>query len=81
VNRLNKTKEEREVDHEQERVDREKKESAERKAAALKQRKEAEELAKKYAEEKASRDYSVLDVDPTDEEARRTAREMMDDFM
>jgi len=81
VNRLNKTKDEREVDHEQERVDREKKESAERKAAALKQRKEAEELAKKYAEEKASRDYSVLDVDPNDEEARRTAREMMDDFM
>ncbi len=37
MNRLNKTKEEREVDHEQERVDREKKESAERKAAALKQ--------------------------------------------
>ncbi|KLO05366.1 cytoplasmic protein [Schizopora paradoxa] len=81
VNRLNKTKEEREVDHEQERVDREKKESAIRKAAALKQRKEEEELAKKYSDEKAARDYSLLDVDPNDEEARRNAQEMMDDFM
>ncbi len=42
---------------------------------------EARELGKKYAEEKGVRDCSELDVVPNDEEARRSAREMMDDFM
>ncbi|PAV16863.1 cytoplasmic [Pyrrhoderma noxium] len=62
VNRLNKTKVEREVDHEQERIDRMKKEKAESRARLTQQRKEEEELAKKRAEDKAARDYALLDV-------------------
>ncbi|THH08982.1 hypothetical protein EW145_g2338 [Phellinidium pouzarii] len=69
VNRLNKTKVEREVDHEQERADRLSKEQRENRAIAIAKKKEAEELAKQRAEEKAARDYSLLDqVENEDED-------------
>ncbi|KAL5501889.1 hypothetical protein ACEPAH_9150 [Sanghuangporus vaninii] len=84
VNRLNKTKVERVVDHEQEQIERQKKEKAESRALAAIKRKEAEELAKQRAAEKAARDYALLDVvDPEDEEATKpkSVQEMLDDFM
>ncbi|KAL5482337.1 CCDC25 [Sanghuangporus weigelae] len=84
VNRLNKTKVERIVDHEQEQIERQKKEKAESRALAAIKRKEAEELAKQRAAEKAARDYALLDVvDPEDEEATKpkSVQEMLDDFM
>ncbi|CAE6449999.1 unnamed protein product, partial [Rhizoctonia solani] len=60
VNRLNKTKIVREVDHEQERIDRIKAESAKRKAAALEKKKADAELAKQREAEKAARSYDNL---------------------
>ncbi|KAH8109753.1 cytoplasmic protein [Phellopilus nigrolimitatus] len=89
VNRLNKTKVERAVDHEQERVDRLKRESTASRAVANAKRKEAEELARQRAAEKAARDYALLDqVDDEDEggeggpqRKQQSVQEMMDDFM
>ncbi|EJC98373.1 cytoplasmic protein [Fomitiporia mediterranea MF3/22] len=85
VNRLNKTKVEREVDHEAERVERLRKEKEASRVFAATKRKEAEELAKQRAAEKAARDYALLDVvDPEDGEATnepKSVQEMMDDFM
>ncbi|CAE6470252.1 unnamed protein product, partial [Rhizoctonia solani] len=60
VNRLNKTKIVREVDHEQERIDRIKVESAKRKAAALEKKKADAELAKQREADKAARSYDNL---------------------
>lgn len=105
VNRLNKTKVEREVNHEQERVDRLKKESAIKRAAAAEQvdiiarimrnwphwphlpsqRKAELELAKKREEEKKARSYDTLfndaEEDEDEETARKTGKELEDDFM
>ncbi|KAF8877145.1 hypothetical protein CPB84DRAFT_1817617 [Gymnopilus junonius] len=58
VNRLNKTKVERDVDHEQERVDRVKAENAVKRAAAAE--KQDAELAKAREAEKAARSYDIL---------------------
>ncbi|KAK7450107.1 hypothetical protein VKT23_012989 [Stygiomarasmius scandens] len=83
VNRLNKTKVEKEVDHEQERVDRIKKESTARRAAAAEKKKADLELARQREAEKAARSYDSLfsgEVDE-DEEPRKTGRELEDDFM
>jgi len=63
VNRLNKTKVEKVVDHEQEKQDRLKAESAQRRAEAAKQKKAAEELAKQREAEKAARSYDLLSPD------------------
>ncbi|KAI0088637.1 cytoplasmic protein [Irpex rosettiformis] len=84
VNRLNKTKVERQVDHEQERVDRIKKETAVKRAAALEKKKADAELAKQREAEKAARSYDSLfsgEVDEDDEAPKKSVREMEDDFM
>ncbi|KAK7050529.1 cytoplasmic protein [Favolaschia claudopus] len=60
VNRLNKTKVERVVDHEQDRIDREKRESAVRRAAAAEKKKADMELARTREAEKAARSYDTL---------------------
>ncbi|KZT64176.1 cytoplasmic protein [Daedalea quercina L-15889] len=88
VNRLNKTKAERQVDHEQERVDRIKKETAARRAAALQKKKADEELARQRAAEKQARSYDTLfdqqaeeDDDDAVDAPKRSVREMEEDFM
>ncbi|KZS93817.1 cytoplasmic protein [Sistotremastrum niveocremeum HHB9708] len=84
VNRLNKTKLEKEVDHEQEKTDRLKAEGAKRRAAAAKQRQAELELAKSREAEKAARSYDSLfanefEVDP--ETSKKSAKELEEDFM
>ncbi|PPQ65902.1 hypothetical protein CVT26_000922 [Gymnopilus dilepis] len=82
VNRLNKTKVEREVDHEQERLDRIKKENAIKRAAAAEKKKQDAELAKAREAEKAARSYDLLFEQEQDETApRKTGRELEEDFM
>ncbi|KAF5360575.1 hypothetical protein D9756_004932 [Leucocoprinus leucothites] len=83
VNRLNKTKVEREVDHEQERVDRLKKENMIKRAAAAEKRKAELELAKQREAEKQARSYDTLfeNVDEEDTSPRKTGRELEEDFM
>ncbi|OCH87328.1 cytoplasmic protein [Obba rivulosa] len=86
VNRLNKTKVVKEVDHEQERIDRIKKESAVRRAAAAAKKKADAELAKQREAEKAARSYDALfspDAEDDEEDFRpkKSVREMEEDFM
>jgi hypothetical protein len=87
VNRLNKTKSEREVDHEQERIDRIKKESAIRRAAAAEKKKADLELARAREADKAARSYDSLfneehgEDDEYGNEPRKTGRELEEDFM
>ncbi|KAF7767979.1 hypothetical protein Agabi119p4_7222 [Agaricus bisporus var. burnettii] len=85
VNRLNKTKIEKEVNHEQERVDRLKKENAIKRAAAAEQNKAKLELAKQREAEKQARSYDTLFADSENGEGedapRKTGRELEEDFM
>ncbi|EJF55867.1 cytoplasmic protein [Dichomitus squalens LYAD-421 SS1] len=81
VNRLNKTKVERQVDHEQERVDRIKKENAAKRAAAAQKKKADADLARAREAEKAARSYDNLDIDEDEIEPQKSVQEMMDDFM
>ncbi|KDR82544.1 hypothetical protein GALMADRAFT_237912 [Galerina marginata CBS 339.88] len=82
VNRLNKTKDERQVDHEQERVDRIKKENAVKRAAAAEKKKLDAELAKAREAEKAARSYdSLFNVEEDVDVPRKTGRELEEDFM
>ncbi|KAG7088883.1 hypothetical protein E1B28_012831 [Marasmius oreades] len=85
VNRLNKTKIEKEVDHEQERVDRIKKETALRRAAAAERQKAEMELARQREAEKAARSYDSLfsgeGVEDDGTTPRKTGRELEEDFM
>ncbi|CCM03737.1 uncharacterized protein FIBRA_05883 [Fibroporia radiculosa] len=87
VNRLNKTKVERQVDHEQERIDRIKQENAVRRAAAAQKKKADAELARTREAEKAARSYDTLfsqqedDDDNEAGQAYNSVREMEDDFM
>ncbi|OBZ71133.1 Coiled-coil domain-containing protein 25 [Grifola frondosa] len=84
VNRLNKTKDERQVDHEQERIDRIKQESAVRKAAAAQKKKADIELARAREAEKAARSYDTLfsgDVEDQDNTRGKSVRELEEDFM
>ncbi|KAF8529320.1 hypothetical protein BU17DRAFT_10528, partial [Hysterangium stoloniferum] len=60
INRLNKTKVEKEVDHEQEKVERLKVEAAVRRAAAAERKKTDLELARAREAEKAARSYDSL---------------------
>ncbi|KAI0927710.1 hypothetical protein AcW1_007123 [Taiwanofungus camphoratus] len=83
VNRLNKTKVERQVDHEQERVDRIKRENAVRRAAAAQKKKADAEVARAREAEKAARSYDTLfnqDADDMDA-AHKSVKEMEEDFM
>uniref|UniRef100_A0A8H8CGZ8 NFACT RNA-binding domain-containing protein n=1 Tax=Psilocybe cubensis TaxID=181762 RepID=A0A8H8CGZ8_PSICU len=84
VNRLNKTKTERQVDHEQERIDRIKKENAIKRAAAAEKKKQDAELAKAREAEKQARSYdSLFNVEEDEYETgpRKTGRELEEDFM
>ncbi|KAI0036282.1 DUF814-domain-containing protein [Vararia minispora EC-137] len=91
VNRLNKTKTVRDVDHEAERVERLKCEAAERRAAAVQKKKADIELAKQREAEKQARSYDTLfsaqAVDAEDGEdgdgpgGGQSVREMEEDFM
>ncbi|KNZ73313.1 Coiled-coil domain-containing protein 25, partial [Termitomyces sp. J132] len=84
VNRLNKTKVERVVDHEQERIERLKVEHALRRQVAA-ERKADLELARQREAEKAARSYdSLFNVEEDEDEAsqpRKTVKELEDDFM
>ncbi|CAE6406442.1 unnamed protein product [Rhizoctonia solani] len=88
VNRLNKTKIVREVDHEQERVDRIKAESAKRKAEALEKKKADAELARQREADKAARSYDNMftnvgyEEDENDEpKEKKTGTQLEEDFM
>jgi len=84
VNRLNKTKIEKQVDHEQERIDRIKAENTVKRAAAVAKKKADAELARAREEEKAARSYDSLfsgEVDEDDNAPRKTGRELEEDFM
>ncbi|KAI0076710.1 cytoplasmic protein [Panus rudis PR-1116 ss-1] len=84
VNRLNKTKVERQVDHEAERIERIKKENAVRRAAAAAKKKADAELAKQREAEKVARSYdSLFSGETLEEEAERkkSVRELEEDFM
>ncbi|KAI0671177.1 cytoplasmic protein [Trametes maxima] len=82
VNRLNKTKVEREVDHEQERVERIKQENAVKRAAAAAKKKADAELVKAREAEKAARSYDNMFTEEDEDEApQQSVQEMMDDFM
>ncbi|KAG6814791.1 hypothetical protein H0H93_012234, partial [Arthromyces matolae] len=86
VNRLNKTKVEKAVDHEQEKVDRLKAEHAQRRAAAAEKKKADLELARQREAEKAARSYDSLfnveDEDAShDSKQYNNIRELEEDFM
>ncbi|KAF8272608.1 cytoplasmic protein [Lactarius quietus] len=86
VNRLNKTKVERVVDHEAERIERVKSENAAKRAAAAAKKKADLELAEARKAEKAARSYdSFLNAEDEDEEEAKptynSVREMEEDFM
>ncbi|ETW82214.1 hypothetical protein HETIRDRAFT_318402, partial [Heterobasidion irregulare TC 32-1] len=93
VNRLNKTKVVREVDHEAERIERVKKENAIKRAAAAEKvrlsfpsltKKADAELAKAREAEKAARSYDTLftvNDDEDDERPKKSVREWEEDFM
>ncbi|KAG8980279.1 Coiled-coil domain-containing protein 25 [Tulasnella sp. JGI-2019a] len=82
VNRLNKTKVERDPDFEQERIDRLKAETAKKRIAAEQQRKVEAALAKARKEEKEARSYNTLFDGVEDEPSnQKSVQEMEDDFM
>ncbi|KAG1884109.1 cytoplasmic protein [Suillus subluteus] len=82
VNRLNKTKVERDVDHEQERVDRIKKENAEKRTIAAQNKKAEAELAKTREAEKAARSYDLLfEVEEDPDAPKLTGKAIEEDFM
>ncbi|KDQ16160.1 hypothetical protein BOTBODRAFT_31228 [Botryobasidium botryosum FD-172 SS1] len=82
VNRLNKTKVERVVDHEQEKTDRIKAEAAARRAAAAEKKKADLELARAREAEKKAKSYDTMFEDAGYEErGGKSVAEMEDDFM
>ncbi|KAI4522266.1 DUF814-domain-containing protein [Schizophyllum commune Loenen D] len=84
VNRLNKTKVEREVDHEAEKLERLKKESAARRAAAAAKKKTDLELAREREAQKKAWSYdSLFSGEPgsDDEQERLTGKALEEDFM
>ncbi|KAG1849865.1 cytoplasmic protein [Suillus tomentosus] len=82
VNRLNKTKVERDVDHEQERIERIKKENAEKRVIAAQNKKAEAELAKAREAEKASRSYDLLfEVEEDPDAPKLTGKAIEEDFM
>ncbi|KAF9232314.1 cytoplasmic protein [Melanogaster broomeanus] len=82
VNRLNKTKVEKQVDHEQEKIDRIKKENVGKRAIAAQKKKEEAELAKQREEEKAARSYDTLfNVEEDEDAPKLTGKAIEEDFM
>ncbi|RSH80343.1 uncharacterized protein EHS24_008919 [Apiotrichum porosum] len=79
VNRLNKTKVEKEVDHESERQERLRAEGRKKKASAIEQQRVADEQKKKWAEEKSARTYEGMFTEEAIEGAREEWSD--DDFM
>ncbi|KIK76720.1 hypothetical protein PAXRUDRAFT_835250 [Paxillus rubicundulus Ve08.2h10] len=82
VNRLNKTKVEKQVDHEQEKIDRIKEENAQKRAVAAQRKKEEAELAKQREEEKTARSYdSLFNVEEDPDAPQLTGKAIEEDFM
>ncbi|TRM62092.1 cytoplasmic protein [Schizophyllum amplum] len=84
VNRLNKTKSERQVDHEQEKVERLRKEGVARRAAAAAKKKTDTELAREREAQKKAWSYDSLfsgEPDSDDEAPRLTGKALEEDFM
>ncbi|KAL1744071.1 hypothetical protein HDZ31DRAFT_39481 [Schizophyllum fasciatum] len=84
VNRLNKTKTERQVDHELEKVERLKQESATRRAAAAAKKKADLELAREREAQKKAWSYdSLFSGEPVsdDEQEKLTGKALEEDFM
>ncbi|KAF8430972.1 cytoplasmic protein [Boletus edulis BED1] len=82
VNRLNKTKVEKVVDHEQEKIDRVKKENAVKRAIAAQRKKEEAELAKQREAEKAAWSYDLLfNVEEDPDAPKLTGKAIEEDFM
>jgi len=85
VNRLNKTKTEKQVDHEQERIERIKTENAVKRAAAAAKKKADAELARTREAEKAARSYDSLFTSQAEDEEyvapKKSVRELEEDFM
>ncbi|KAF8531988.1 cytoplasmic protein [Gautieria morchelliformis] len=82
INRLNKTKVEKEVDHEQEKTDRLKAEAAVRRAVAAEKKKADLELARAREAEKAAKSYdSLFSGQPEHNSEGKTIKELEEDFM
>ncbi|KAG6379464.1 cytoplasmic protein [Boletus reticuloceps] len=82
VNRLNKTKVEKVVDHEQEKIDRVKKENAEKRAIAVQRKKDEAELAKQREAQKAAWSYDLLfNVEEDPDAPKLTGKAIEEDFM
>ncbi|KAG8214939.1 cytoplasmic protein, partial [Butyriboletus roseoflavus] len=82
VNRLNKTKIEKVIDHEQEKIDRVKKENARKHVAAAQRKKEEAELAKQREEEKTARSYDLLfNVEEDPDVPKLTGKAIEEEFM
>ncbi|EIW81558.1 cytoplasmic protein [Coniophora puteana RWD-64-598 SS2] len=82
VNRLNKTKVEKEVDHENERIERIKKENAEKRVIAAQKKKVDADLAKQREAEKAARSYDSLFNGEEDEDVPKLmGKAIEEDFM
>lgn len=82
VNRLNKTKVEKEVDHENERIERIKKENAEKRVIAAQKKKADADLAKQRDAEKAARSYDTLfNVEEDEDMPKLTGKAIEEDFM
>ncbi|KAH7884997.1 cytoplasmic protein [Phlebopus sp. FC_14] len=82
VNRLNKTKVEKQVDHEQEKIERIKKENAEKRAIAAQKKRADAELAKQREEEKAARSYDLLfNVEEDTDAPKLTGKAIEEDFI
>ncbi|EJU02960.1 cytoplasmic protein [Dacryopinax primogenitus] len=81
VNRLNKTKVEREVDHEAERQARLRVEGQARKAAAQEKKKQEAELAKTRAEEKQAKSYDTLFTEEAGYGVDKEGYDPEEDFM
>jgi len=82
INRLNKTKVVREVDHEAERIERVKREAIARKAVVQAQRKAEAELARTRAAEKASKSYdNMFSSESEPMFPKQSVQEMEEDFM
>ncbi|KAH7928746.1 cytoplasmic protein [Leucogyrophana mollusca] len=82
VNRLNKTKVEKEVDHEQERIDRVKQENAEKRSVAAQKKKADAELARAREAEKAARSYdSLFNVEEDPDVPKLTGKAIEEDFI
>ncbi|THH27593.1 hypothetical protein EUX98_g6593 [Antrodiella citrinella] len=85
VNRLNKTKVQKQVDHEEEKIERVRNENAVKRAAAAAKKKADFDLARAREAEKAARSYDALFTEEHDDKVvvapKKSVRELEEDFM